>query len=465
MAVNDTTLVNGVTKIETSSGFKYLFPLAKITTITDTEQINVYTKENPVRTSTYLFEDLTEQLGASDAETYVDALAEGGFFFNSPTDVNVLNSITSSLNSTTTLLTAGSTFTGTAELNAYPDVMITVKTDQNGTLYFDFSPDGTNFDSTLSFQYDTSRINPPHILVKGARYFRARFVNDSTSDQTYIRLLTEYGQFNKLTAPINGTLSENFDALATRPTNYTEEVAQGKRQGRMTWNKWGYNDDVDTGSEEIIAAWGGTWSPPTTAETIDIVSTSANDTNSSGTGLRSIVVTGIDENREEQIEVFNLNGTTTVTSSSLWLGINRVSPFLCGTLQTNDGSIDVQQTTSAIVLAKMPAGETVTQQAIFYVQNNHTFLASGLHINIIKLSGGGGDPEVTIRGWVFSPVANAKIQIFKAKIDTAVENTVEIPATETFPVTENSVLYFTAETDKNNTSVDLRFSGKEVRNS
>jgi hypothetical protein len=372
--------------------------------------------------------------------------------------------VTSTNNSSTTPLNTGITFTGTADLNNFPDVMVQVATDQNGTLYCEFSSDGTNWDTSLSFMYDTSRIDPPHIFVKAERYFRVRFENTSASNQTYLRLYTYYGSFNKLTAPINGTLAENYDAIVTRPTSFKSEVAMSKRQGNTTWNKFGYNDDVDTGGQEIIAAWGGTYAPPTTAETLDIVSTSVNDIVTTGTGINAIVITGIDANRESQVEVVNMNGTTTVTTASTWLGINRVAPFLCGSLQTNDGDITITNTTTGQTLAFMPTGETVTQQAIFHVQANHTFLTSSLHVNVIKLAGGSGDPEVTIRGYVFSPVANANIQIFKSKIDTAVENTINLVPSEPFPITENSVLYFTAETDKNNTSVNLRFSGIEVRN-
>lgn len=248
------------------------------------------------------------------------------------------------------------------------------------------------------------------------------------------------------------------------PADFHLEVARSNVANNILWNKFGYNDDVDTAAVEAVVSWGGAYVPPTTAETLDIVSTSVNDIVTTGTGLNAIVITGIDENRLSQVEVVNMNGTTTVTTASLWLGINRVSPFLCGTGLTNDGTINITNTTSSITLAQMPAGETVTQQAIFHVQDGYTFMTNWLHINVIKLSGGGGSPVVTIKGWVFSPVANATIQIFKAKIDASVENTIDINPVEPFPITENGVLYFTAETDINNTSVDVRFSGIEVKN-
>lgn len=356
----------------------------------------------------------------------------------------------------------GATFTGIGELNDYPSVMVQVSTDQIGILYIEFSQDNVNWDTSLSFQYNTSRINPPHIFEKGQRYFRVRFTNSSVTDQTYFRLNTTYGSFEKLTAPINGTLAENFDAIVVRPTDYNSEVAMGKRQGRKTWNKWGFNDDVDTGSEEILASWGGTVDLPTTSETIDFVSTSVNDT-SGGTGMNSVVIYGIDSNREELIEVLTLNGTTPVTSVNTFYGVNRLAPFLCGTSQQNEGTVTGTQSTSSKIIGQIPLGLCSTQQCIFYVQNNHQFLLSNVIINIIKLTGGGGQPEVTIRGYVFSPVANANIQVYKKKMDTQRENTIDDLFSQPFPITEDSILYFTAETDTNNTSVDVRFSGIEER--
>ena len=181
-------------------------------------------------------------------------------------------------NTTTTPLGIGATYTGTGELNDYTGCFITVSTNQNGVLYTEFSQDGTNWDTSLSFNYDTTRINPPHQFEKGSRYFRVRFENTSGFAQTHLRIQTSYGTFGKLTSPINGMLAENFDATVVRPTEYRLEVAMGKRQGRKTWNKFGFNQDVDTASPEVISSFGGDFSIMTTADFLSVVSTSANDT-------------------------------------------------------------------------------------------------------------------------------------------------------------------------------------------
>lgn len=48
-------------------------------------------------------------------------------------------------NNSTTPLSGGATFTGTGEINDYEHVGVSCFSDTAGTLYFDFSPDGTNW--------------------------------------------------------------------------------------------------------------------------------------------------------------------------------------------------------------------------------------------------------------------------------------------------------------------------------
>lgn len=243
--------------------------------------------------------------------------------------------------------------------------------------------------------------------------------------------------------------------------NPDEAAAMGYIKGVEVWNKFGYNNDVDTGTE-VIAAFGGTFTAPTTARTLSIVSSSAND-DDEGTGLNSVVLFGIDENRDALVEVVTLNGQTPVTTSNTFLGVNRIAPFLCGAGLVNDGTITATLTTDDILIATMPAGENVTQQCIFYVPSNYTFLTSGLYGSVLKLSGG-SSPVVLIKGWVYSPIANSKILVFEDKIDASVENHIRFASDESFPVTEKSVLWFEVTTDQNNTAIDFRFSGKLVIN-
>lgn len=121
-------------------------------------------------------------------------------------------------NSTTTPLGSGATFTGTGEQNQYPHLGVMVKTDNTGTLFFDFSNDGTNWDSTFpptGFSV-AANVAEFHTAVKLGRYFRVRFVND-TGAQTFLRLTTYYGEnFVPSVAPIGFTIADDADALITK---------------------------------------------------------------------------------------------------------------------------------------------------------------------------------------------------------------------------------------------------------
>ena len=128
-----------------------------------------------------------------------------------------LPEIVSVLNNSTTPLLAGTAFTGSTEHNPLPDVMVSCKTDQSGTLLFDFSNDGTNWDTFPSAGFTiTANIHEFHTAVKGARYFRVRLVNSSGSNQTYLRLYTYYGTYRQGNLPLNQSIAADADAVITR---------------------------------------------------------------------------------------------------------------------------------------------------------------------------------------------------------------------------------------------------------
>ena len=374
----------------------------------------------------------------------------------------------STLNQSTTLLTNGSTFTGTAEQNSYNDVMVVVKTDQDGILYVEFSPDGTNWDTSLSFQYKTDRINPPHIFEKGGRYFRARFTNDSGSDQTYFRLNTYFGNtMSALTAPINGTLAENYDATVVRPTDYESEVAMGKRQGRTTWNKFGFNTDSDVGTE-IIASFGGAFDPTTdimsTAQTFTIAYNNTTD-GLGQTGALTLGITYLDENYLSQFAIHTLSNTGSDVTSFTGLGINRVYVLSNGGAGYNVNDITITATTDATTQAQIPAEDSLTQQCIFHTQINHTFLTDYLRFKILKPSGGGSGNGF-IKGYTWSRVTNTRYEIYKEAYATSSSQdiVIELRPSQKFPIGGREVLYFVIEnTSGNNTYISGRFSGIEER--
>lgn len=368
-------------------------------------------------------------------------------------------------NSSSALLNAGAIFTGTAtDVSVYSDMVVSVSTDQDGTYTIQFSTDGTNWDSTLTRYYRTNQINVPHRFAITRKYMRVTFTNTSASNQTYLRLQTLLGSTGDLNIPIDATMSQDYDSISVRPTKYEYETALGRRQGSTTWSKFGYNVDVDSAATEVIAAFGGTFTPLLTASTLTIVSSSASDDGlPAGVGANSIVIYGVDANRVAQTEVVTLNGTSNVVTSTTWLGVNRASIYLAGSSLSNVGLITITETTGGSTQATIPIGEGSTQQAIFFTQASHNFLADFLRINGEK-AGSGASPKIRVKGWVFSAVSNAKYLVFNELLDTSAENNLTLNPSQPFTIGEKSCLWFEATTDTNDTFISCRFSGIEFKN-
>lgn len=377
-------------------------------------------------------------------------------------DVFAVGGEISTESGSTTPLAAGQAYTGQWEdVSAYSSIVVAAKTDKDGTYSIDFSPDGVNVDSSLTRYYRTAYINPPHRFTVTRQYARISFTNSSTDDQTYFRLEVMLGNYTALNAPLDTTLSPDYDSIPVRPTDFRYESALGRRQGTTTWNKFGYNADVDTGTEMVWSA-GGTFTRIDSASTFTVVSSSSDDVATVGAGAWNIVIYYVDANRRAQTGVVALNGTSSVVSAFTGLGINRIAVYNSGAQDSNVGNITVTATTGGSVQAHMPAGEGTSQQALFFTQSDHNFLLDFLLINVNKTAAG-ASPRVTIKGWVYSYVSTAKYLVFTDTIDTAVDNHLTVNFTQPFIIGEKSILYFEATTDTNNTTVSLRMSGIEFK--
>lgn len=374
--------------------------------------------------------------------------------------------IVSRTNSTSDPLDAGLSFTGEWDnVSAFNSVVISVATDQDGTYSIQFSTDGINIDSTLTRYYRTNQIDPPHRFTITRSYARVVFNNTSSSNQTFLRLQTTYGEKSDLNIPLDSTMSQDFDAISVRATDMTTEIALGRRQGAQTWNKFGYNEDIDTANAEVIAEFGGGFDQRLgNAEVLDISSDNAAD-DSAGTGVRQLVIFGVGgtsaSDRNDIVDVIAMDGTNTVTSNLLFWGVNRMTIFQSGSSDSNVGTITADASVSGNTMATMPAGQGTTQQMIFYVPEGHQFLATWLYLEVVKQSGG-GSPIVNFRGYVYSEVVGSQFEIFRDSIDLSngEDSVIQLNPGEPFVIGESSILWFEAETTSNNTSVRGRFSGK-----
>lgn len=264
---------------------------------------------------------------------------------------------------------------------------------------------------------------------------------------------------------VNRVKVDDSSPITTQSVDISREIALGRIEGASTWNKFGYNTDIDTTNPEVIAAFGGAFNQRLTdAEFMNISSSSANDA-VGGTGVTTLVIFGVGGtaagDRGLITDVVNMNGTSAVTTNLRFWGINRMTIFQSGSENSNVGIITATAATSGNTMATMPAGEGTTQQCIFYVPENMQFLATWMYLNGIR-SSGGGSPEITFKAYVYSEVVNSQFEVYRDSVSTAVTEHIQLSPAEPFVIGETSIFWIEAETSANNTSVRGRFSGELV---
>ncbi len=195
-----------------------------------------------------------------------------------PISLRLINAKLSTVNSTSTPLGGVSTFTGLAEeCWMYNSVVVSVKTDQAGTLYIEFSTDGTNWDSSIPASV-AAGTNEVKRLTCSKAYCRVRFSNTSAGAQTYIRLQTLFGNKELLTSSLNSVIQRDADAITVRPTDFNLATAEGLYENTTITIKDGFNSDIDTASvPEDVTNEGGVYAgfPTGAVEPGEIVVASA----------------------------------------------------------------------------------------------------------------------------------------------------------------------------------------------
>lgn len=134
----------------------------------------------------------------------------------------------------------------------------------------------------------------------------------------------------------------------------TEPFELQVARGQIAWHRavtiFGYNGDVDS-SPETVWPGGGILAFPSTAIQMKVSSSSANDT-SSGTGARTVYISGLDANHNEVSETVNLSGQTAVTTTNYYLHINEAYVATAGSGDSAAGSIYIG---TGVVTAGVPA--------------------------------------------------------------------------------------------------------------
>jgi hypothetical protein len=133
-----------------------------------------------------------------------------------------IESVVSPGNSSTSLLANGATFTGATEnMEGLLSAKVSLIASGSGTLYMEFSQDGSNWDYSESFDVIAATLESHEIPTQG-KYYRTRLTNNSGSDYTYLRLQTIIGGAagGADTSKISSDLSNDSIAQVTKAINY-----------------------------------------------------------------------------------------------------------------------------------------------------------------------------------------------------------------------------------------------------
>ncbi len=186
------------------------------------------------------------------------------------------------------------------------------------------------------------------------------------------------------------------------PIDPYEAIIEGQRPGYEIVNKFGRNDDIDTGSvPEDVWHGGGVYTgfPTGSPETIEVLSANANDT-ADGSGARTVILQGLDSNGNELSEIVTLNGTTPVTTTNTWTRMNRAIVLTSGADNQNFNAGDITARGSddnSNVYMVMPAGTNQTQIACYTVPAGKTLYFKNFYVEMSRSSGTSASGGIWVR--------------------------------------------------------------------
>ena len=230
--------------------------------------------------------------------------------------------------------------------------------------------------------------------------------------------------------------------------------AFGDVPGIALADKFALNLDVDTGGYELVAAQGGTYSIPTTSETLSIVSDSTDD-DVGGTGATSLILTCVDGDGLEVLIQPAMDGTTPVVTTQECRFVNRGAVLASGTGNKNAGNITITNTTSGQVLAYIPAGYSVTQQSQIKIPSNKQYYIDYIVLSVVRTAGG-QNPKVRFQGVVYNFTTETEYTIFEYVMDAGVQNSKTLDDFKSQPLLSNEIFFIRASTSNDDTEVFVR---------
>lgn len=160
-------------------------------------------------------------------------------------------------------------------------------------------------------------------------------------------------------------------------------IATGKILGLSQREVYGYNSDIN-GTYEPVWQQGGNFPYPTSNQTLNIVSTSANDA-SGNVGVREVRVEYLDSNFNTKIVDVEMDGLSPVQVATDFFRMQHAHSIQVGANADAEGAISLSY--GANVVGLIPAGGNEIKNSQYTVPNGYTAYITGASISASK----GGD--------------------------------------------------------------------------
>jgi len=224
-------------------------------------------------------------------------------------------------------------------------------------------------------------------------------------------------------------------------------IAEGEVTGHSAMLKFGRNPDIDTAAEETVWEGGGVYPFQSTAQSIEVLSASADDDGDPvGTGARTITLIGLDANYAEQTAVITMNGTSAVAVAGTWLRVHRCSVTTAGSGGVNAGLITVRIAGGGTTLLVIGAGNGQTLMAVYTVPAGYTAYMKSYYTSA------NSTPTLPVTDVkLFTRPSTGVINLKHQQANTAGYFTHEFSIP--FKISEKTDIYLNVSTNVNNTDV------------
>lgn len=259
------------------------------------------------------------------------------------------------LNSSTALLSAGATFTGSSrDVLYFNSLSITISTDQNSDinegLVVYFSQDGATWDYSRSYRVFGNIPEVINVKILG-RYYYIKYKNGDTP-------LTKFNLQSILKIEKDTTEHKHF------MRGFGERLSVGETTT---------GEDIYVGTATTIPE------PSSSGIQMQLVSSSVDDI-SPNSGVHSVLIHYLDANGLEQYEEVALNGTTpvaTLATNIRW--VQYIHSNTVGTTGAAIGDISIQSVGGATTYNVISAGGNMSLSSARMVPANKYLMLTGWH--------------------------------------------------------------------------------------